>query len=456
MKNKGRVLIIDDNEDILTSLKFLLGRQFEKVQTERNPNTIPSLLRTESYDLYLLDMNFSAGMSTGNEGIFWMKKILEIDPNACIVFITAYGDVDLAVKAIKEGATDFIQKPWENEKLLTTLQNAYRLRMSHQEISQLKQKQHHLIQNIDRHYDFIPGSSSAMQRVMDTINKVASTEANVLIHGENGTGKELVAREIHRRSKRNQEVFIPVDMGSISPTLFESELFGHMKGAFTGASEDRPGRFVLASGGTLFLDEIGNLPYHLQSKILTVLQSREVLAVGSGKPIPVDIRLISASNKTLQRMVEEQQFREDLLYRINTIEISIPPLRERKEDIHILAKHFLHRFAMKYKREEPELHPRALRRLMDYPWPGNIREFEHFMEKVIILNERSVVTLDDIPLSVYQENSAESPSSLNLEENEKHLVRKALKKSKGNMSAAALELGVSRKTLYNKISKYRL
>jgi len=309
MKNKGKILIIDDNEEILIALKLFISEHFEAVHTEKNPNLIPELIRTENYDMIILDMNFTAGVSTGNEGIFWMRKILEYDPLAVIVFVTAYGDIELAVKAIKEGATDFIQKPWDDEKILTTIITALKLRRSRLEIKKLKDKQKHLSENIDRYYDMYTGVSKAMQEIYNTVSKVAGTDANILILGENGTGKELIAREIHKQSKRSSEVFISVDMASLSETLFESELFGHEKGAFTDAKENRPGRFEIASGGTLFLDEIGNLPLFLQSKLLAAIQNREITRIGSNVSIPIDIRLISATNKPLHDMVRENSFR---------------------------------------------------------------------------------------------------------------------------------------------------
>lgn len=456
MRNKGRLLIVDDNEDILFSLKLLLSKHFDYIRTERNPNVIPSIVTRENFDLYLLDMNFSAGVSSGNEGIYWMKKILETDPTAVIVFITAYGDVELAVKALKEGATDFIQKPWEKEKLLSTLRNAYRIRSSSTEISSLKQKQQHLSDDIARQFDLVLGPSQAIRSLMNTVGKVAGTDANVLILGENGTGKEVIARELHRRSTRSKEVFVPVDMGALTGSLFESELFGHSKGSFTGATDDRAGRFEIASGGTLFLDEIGNLSLDLQAKLLTVLQRREVVRLGTHRPIPVDIRLICASNRPLHRMVEEGQFREDLLYRINTIQIDVPPLRERREDIPGLIDFFLERFSRKYGHNELKLTEREMQRLQQYPWPGNVRELQHYIEKAVILSDSGKLLLEDPQLEHNGQPEGKPYASLNLEENESNIIRQAIREHNGNLSAAALELGISRKTLYNKIEKYAL
>lgn len=456
MRSKGKLLIIDDNEDILLSLKLLLNKYFDVIRTEKNPNIIPGILSNETYDLYLLDMNFSAGMSTGNEGIFWMHKILSIDPAAVIVFITAYADVDLAVKALKEGATDFIQKPWEKEKLITTVRNAYRIRSSTAEISRLKQKQQHLTENIDRQYDLVQGNSESIKSLMNTVRKVAVTDANILILGENGTGKEMIAREIHRQSARSGEVFISVDMGALSGTLFESELFGHMQGSYTGAGEDRPGRFEIASGGTLFLDEIGNIPVDLQIKLLAAIQKREIIRLGSNKPIPIDIRLIAASNKPLHKMVEEGSFREDLLYRINTIQLDLPPLRERKEDIPKLASFFIQKFAGKYQRPNLSIDNKEILKMQNYAWPGNVRELQHCIEKAVILSDSDSLCIDDVVFVRNGSQDMDIYDTLNLEENERRIIQRAISRSKGNLSAAAIALGISRKTLYNKIEKYGL
>lgn len=456
MRNKGSILIVDDNEDILMSLKLLLKKQFDYIRAEKNPNMIPSIISSKSYDIYLLDMNFSAGLSTGNEGIFWMKKILSVDPSAVVVFITAYADVDLAVKALKEGATDFIQKPWEQQKLLTTLKNAFRIRSSDKEINRLKKKQEHLNRDIDKQYDLVMGDSEGIRSVMNTVRKVAATDANVLILGENGTGKEMIAREIHRRSARSEEVFISVDMGALSGTLFESELFGHVKGAFTGANEERTGRFEIASGGTLFLDEIGNIPVDLQAKLLTALQRREIVRLGSNKSVAVDIRLICASNKPLYKMVEEGTFREDLLYRINTIQIDVPPLRERREDIPLLAEFFIERLAEKYQKPGLEVNEKELNKLKQYSWPGNVRELQHCIEKALILSDTDRICFDDPLINRAGDPGQDHYDTLNLEENEERIIRKAIKVHKGNLSAASSVLGISRKTLYNKIEKYRI
>jgi len=436
------------------SLKLLLKQHFADIITEKNVIQLPNLLEKDNYDLILLDMNFSAGLNTGNEGIYWLRTILDKDPAAVVVMMTAYGAVELAVKAIKEGATDFVLKPWDNEKMLATLHSALKLRQSKLEINKLKGKQQQLKKDSDKKYTNFIGESEKMMDVFKTISKVAKTEANVFIIGENGTGKELVARELHRQSKRQDEVFISVDMSSISESLFESELFGSMKGSFTDSKEDRAGRFEVASGGTLFLDEIGNLSLAMQAKILTVLQNREIFRIGSSKAIPIDIRLISATNKNLHDMVSEGTFREDLLYRLNTIQIGLPPLRDRTEDIPLLADHFLARYAKKYEKQNLKINKSALDHLKSYRWPGNIRELEHAIEKAVILSELDVLKADDFLFHPSKRNEMDDIQSLNIEEMEKVLIKKALLKLRGNMSHVAKELGVSRATLYNKIDRY--
>ncbi|MBT3301313.1 MAG: sigma-54-dependent Fis family transcriptional regulator [Bacteroidetes bacterium] len=453
-KKVAKVLIVDDDEDILMSLKLLLKQHFADIITEKNVIQLPNLLEKDNYDLILLDMNFSAGLNTGNEGIYWLRTILDKDPAAVVVMMTAYGAVELAVKAIKEGATDFVLKPWDNEKMLATLHSALKLRQSKLEINKLKGKQQQLKKDSDKKYTNFIGESEKMMDVFKTISKVAKTEANVFIIGENGTGKELVARELHRQSKRQDEVFISVDMSSISESLFESELFGSMKGSFTDSKEDRAGRFEVASGGTLFLDEIGNLSLAMQAKILTVLQNREIFRIGSSKAIPIDIRLISATNKNLHDMVSEGTFREDLLYRLNTIQIGLPPLRDRTEDIPLLADHFLSRYAKKYEKQNLKINKSALDHLKSYRWPGNIRELEHAIEKAVILSELDVLKADDFLFHPSKRNEMDDIQSLNIEEMEKVLIKKALLKLRGNMSHVAKELGVSRATLYNKIDRY--
>ncbi|MEE4198087.1 MAG: sigma-54 dependent transcriptional regulator [Bacteroidales bacterium] len=455
MAKDGRILIVDDNEEILLALEMLLSPKFS-VHTEKNPEQIPAMLQKELYDVFILDMNFRAGRSTGNEGIFWMNEIVKLDPEAVIVFITAYADLELAVKAIRQGATDFIQKPWDDEKLLITIQNACKLRKSKQEITHLRQKQKHLVQRFSQHFPEIIGESAPMQQVFKVIQKVAKTDANVLILGENGTGKELVAHEIHQLSKRKNEVFVNLDIAALPDTLFESELFGYVKGAFTDAKSDKPGRIELASEGTLFLDEIGNLSLVSQSKLLSVLQNREISRLGANYKIPVDIRLICATNKPLPEMVTDELFREDLLYRINTIQIELPPLRERKEDIPLLTDFFKKKYEVKYDKPTFTIDPSGIKKLMNYHWPGNIRELQHVVEKAVIMSENDVLDENDFWFSSHQQNPLKTHETLDLSENEKRIILRAIEKSRGNYSKAAQELGVSRKTLYNKLKKYEI
>jgi len=453
-KQKGKILIVDDNEELLIAFRFFLTKHFNKIDTIKNPNRIPEYLRKETYDIILLDMNFTAGVNTGNEGIYWMKQILEKDPNASVILITAYGDVELAVNAMKEGAADFIQKSWDEEKILSTILSAYNLRLSKLKIKNLEQKQKHLSEKIDSDFNQIIGKSTAMQNVFQIINKVCTTDANVLILGENGTGKEVIAREIHRKSKRASEVFVSVDIGALQENLFESELFGHVKGAFTDAKEDRPGRFEIASGGTLFLDEIGNLPITLQAKLLTAIQNKEVYRIGSNKPIPVDIRLICATNKDPEEMVAKGSFREDLLYRINTITIHLPPLRERDDDIILLAQFFLKKYAEKYNKPDLKFSSTTTHKLKDHTWQGNVRELQHTVEKAVILCDGNTILNYHCWPNGEQKTSKSVAKSLNLDENEKVIIEKAIRKYKGNISSAAKELGINRSTLYKKMEKY--
>jgi DNA-binding NtrC family response regulator len=453
MKNKGKILIVDDNDEILIALKLLLQDYFEIIIIEKTTNNIPHLSAQKDIDLYVLDMNFARGQSSGNEGIYWMRRIIENDPNAIIVFITAYGDIELSVKAMKEGATDFIQKPWDDEKLLATLLSAFKLRKSRLEVQKLKARQGHLNKELAGHYPFHIGDSEKMQAIWKTIEKVAATNANVLILGENGTGKELLAREIHRLSKRGDEIFVKVDVGALSGSLFESELFGHKKGAFTDAREDRIGRFELANGGSVFLDEIANISIGQQSKLLSVLQNREICRIGENRMTPIDIRLICATNKDLGKMFASGEFREDLLYRINTIQIEVPSLRKRKEDIPQFAEIFLKKYQHKYHKNSLTLSKSALSKLSSYAWPGNIRELEHTIEKAVIMSERKTLTADDFNFSGAK---AQLEPNLKLAENEKYLIKKAMQRNSGNQSSAAKELGITRKTLYNKLKKYEL
>lgn len=457
---QGKILIVDDNEDLLKAAKMYLKRHFAQVDIEKNPEALPGLMNQEDYDVILLDMNFTKDVSSGSEGYYWLEKILQIDPSAVVVLITAYGDVQMAVKAIKAGATDFVLKPWENEKLLATLFSSMRLRESRDQIETLKIKNQEINQAINEKYNNIIGQSAAMQRIFQTIDRVAQTDANVLILGENGTGKELIARAIHANSIRKAESFVGVDLGSITETLFESELFGHKKGSFTDAKEDRPGRFELANNGTLFLDEIGNLSMPLQAKLLTVLQNRKVSRVGSNKDMAVDLRLICATNMPLYDMVKENRFRQDLLYRINTIEIQIPSLRDRIEDIPLLANHFLKHYSAKYSKSVSKISDAAMTRMNKHPWPGNIRELQHSLERAIILSNSSVLQPEDFNFTAAS-NAKEVEQSLgldqyNLDEVEKLLIRKVLKKYNGNITQAASELGLTRSSLYRRLEKHGL
>ncbi|MGM0408498.1 MAG: sigma-54-dependent transcriptional regulator [Bacteroidota bacterium] len=453
MKSKGKILIADDDKNILKSLSILLDHEFDKVDTLSNPNLIISQYQKEEYDIVLLDMNFSAGLNTGNEGIFWLNEILKIDKNATVIFITAYGDVNLAVKAMKQGATDFIIKPWNNEKLIHTLQSALKIRESQLKIDKLSKDNESLSSEINKPSEEIIGSSAAMKEIFSVIDKVAATDANILITGENGTGKELIAREIHRRSVRKSKPMITIDMGSIPEPLFESELFGHKKGAFTDAKENKTGRFEIANGGTLFLDEIGNLPVSLQSKILTVLQKHEIVPVGANNPIPIDIRLITATNKNPEEMIQKGLFRKDLFYRINTVQIELPPLRKRKEDILEIAEYYLRIFATKYEKQGVKFSNQAISTLQQYHWPGNIRELKHTIEKAVILCTDNCLEPDDFML---KQKPKKQEWPLKFEEIEKRAIERALNNNDGKMTEAAKELGLTRQTLYNKIKKYNI
>ncbi len=457
-QKQGKILIVDDNEDLLKAAKMHLKRHFAQVDIEKNPEALPALMNNEDYDVILLDMNFTKDVSSGSEGYYWLEKILQLDPSAVVVLITAYGDIQMAVKAIKAGATDFVLKPWENEKLLATLYSAMRLRESRDVIESLKNKNHEINQELNERYSEIIGQSTAMQKIFQTIDRVAKTDANVLILGENGTGKELIARAIHRNSARKNENFASVDLGSITETLFESELFGHKKGSFTDAKEDRAGRFELANGGTLFLDEIGNLSLPLQAKLLTVLQNRKVSRVGANKDTPIDIRLICATNMPLYEMVKENRFRQDLLYRINTIEIEIPALRERFVDIPLLASHFLKFYSSKYNKQVMRISEGAMSRMNKHHWPGNIRELQHAIERAIILSSSTVLQPEDFNFAptAQKDDGQLSLEQYNLEEVEKLLIRKVLKKYNGNITQAASELGLTRSSLYRRLEKYGL
>ncbi|GAB3343803.1 sigma-54 dependent transcriptional regulator [Marivirga atlantica] len=459
-KTAGSILIIDDNQDLLNAAKIFLKRHFTRVDIESKPELIPTLLKNDNYDVILLDMNFTRDVSTGQEGYYWLDKILEIDPSAIVVLITAYGDVNTAVKAIKQGATDFVLKPWENDKLLATLHAAMKLKDVSNQNTKLKSQQKQLYQDIDRQFRDIIGQSVAMQKVFETIKRVARTDANVLITGENGTGKELIARAIHRNSYRDEEAFVTVDLGAVTESLFESELFGHKKGAFTDAKEDRAGRFEIADKGTLFLDEIGNITPPQQAKLLTALQNRKVTRVGSNKAVEVDIRLISATNMPILEMIQKGEFRQDLLYRINTIEIQLPALRERTDDIPLLVDHYIDFYAKKYNKEVHKASDAVISRMQKYEWPGNIRELQHSIERAVIMSSQTVLQPEDFFFSSSQKEDVKSGKlkldDLNIEEVEKLLIRKALDKNFGNITQAAQELGLTRSSLYRRLEKYGL
>ncbi len=451
----GSILIVDDNKNVLSALRILLNNYFEEVILLSSPNMLISMMREKNPDIVLLDMNYSAGINTGNEGLYWLSEVKKLDAEIPVVLFTAYADIELAVKALKEGASDFVVKPWDNAKLLATLQSALALRQSRKEVKKLKEKQDILNSELTKDSDVCWGQSDAMQRLLSMIEKVAKTDANVLITGENGTGKELIARKIHQLSMRSNETLVSVDMGAITETLFESELFGHVKGSFTDARADRAGKFEAADKGTLFLDEIGNLSYILQAKLLTALQSRKIVRVGSNKPIPVDIRLVSATNRDLHESVRSGEFREDLLYRLDTIQIEVPALRNRKEDIPLLANFFLARFAKKYNKKGLTFSDKAIAKLENYTWPGNVRELEHAIEKAVILSDGSELQASDFYLRITEDRTA-IIESITLEEMEKILIDKALNKYDKNISAIAAELGITRPTLYNKMKKYGL
>ena len=446
---QGTILVVDDNKSILAAVRMLLENHFEKVFTLSSPNRIKNTLHDELVDVVLLDMNFSAGINNGNEGLFWLSEIKKEYPATQVVLFTAYADIDLAVRGIKEGATDFVVKPWDNTRLIETLRAACQIRLANQKHDDTS------LQPLSAESGMYWGNSDSMRHLRTLVEKVARTDANLLITGENGTGKEMLAREIHMLSARKNEAMVAVDMGAITETLFESELFGHVKGAFTDAHADRPGKFEAANNGTLFLDEIGNLSYHLQAKLLTVLQRRSVTRVGSNTPIPVNIRLICATNRDLQAMVRKEQFREDLLYRINTIHVEIPPLRERPEDIVPLAEIFIAKYANLYNKQAPRLSDKAGEKLREQSWLGNIRELEHTIEKAIIIADGETLDENCLDLPRKPENQVKNEFTT-LEEMEYNMIKAAIDKHKGNLSLAANQLGISRQTLYNKIKRYEL
>jgi len=451
---KGNILVVDDNKAILSALQLLLPEYFLEMKTLSNPNTIISTIKSAQFDVVLLDMNFSAGVNSGNEGLFWLSEIKKHSPLSEVVLFTAYADIDLAVNGIKRGAFDFVVKPWENAKLVSTLLAAYELSKSKKEIKQLRE----IKNEFKTDSEMYRGSSPQMQQIFSLVERIAKTDANVLITGENGTGKDVLANEIHKNSLRNSESMVAVDIAALTDSLFESELFGHVKGSFTDAKVDRAGKFEVASGGTLFLNEIGNIPMHLQAKLLTAIQNKSISRVGGNDVIPVDIRLISATNKDLDEMVKNEEFREDLLYRINTLHIALPPLRQRRDEIIPLAELFLRKYASKYSKNIFGISLEAQEKLNNYSWYGNIRELQHSVEKAVILSDGEELSASDFILveksDINQANKFNLP--LSLEDMEKDLIAKALVDYSGNLSIIAQQLGITRQTLYNKLKKYQL
>ncbi len=448
-KTKGKILIVDDDAGVLQTAKFILKQYFSNVSVTRKPEEIPFLLG-QVPNVVLLDMNFHPGQTSGREGLKWLREIASKSPTTSVVMITAYGEVNLAVEAMKNGATDFIVKPWENEKFVATIQSAFKLSESRQQVTTLK----NFKQAVSGSETIVIGESQSIVNVKKLVEKVAPTDATSLILGENGTGKELIAKMIHEKSLRNEQPFVKVDLGSLSTNIFESELFGHEKGAFTDAYKQKLGRFELANGGTLFLDEIGNIELSLQAKLLSAIQNREIFRLGSSTPIPVNIRLICATNLDIRLEVEEGRFREDLYYRLNTFEILIPPLRDRRDDLPVLSDFFLEKLSKRYRKEGLYLSKEALKKLKSWNWPGNIRELEHTLERAVILAEEKSIKSRDLQLVSSQPMDA--PEEVNIKNLEKRAIQSALQKHNGNMSQVAKELGLGRTTLYRKLKKYDL
>jgi two-component system response regulator HydG len=451
--SEAKILIIDDDVDVLSAAKLLLKRHAKLVDIEKNPQKLPFLVTNSSYDLILLDMNFTRDVNSGREGFHWLDRILDINPNIKVIMITAYGDIEMAIRAIKSGATDFVLKPWENEKLIATIEDVLNEKKGDKLTAGAEGKADSKKEKTAS--DVIIGQSASMQHVLKTSERVAATDANVLILGENGTGKTQLAKYLHHHSQRAEKPFVVVDLGALSDSLFESELFGHVKGAFTDAKEDRAGRFEEAKGGTIFLDEIGNLTLALQAKLLTVLQERKVTRVGSNKSIPLDVRLICATNMNIESMVADKTFRQDLFYRINTIELDLPPLRERPEDIGPLAEFYLKQFRKKYNRPVSDISSALIKKMQQYNWPGNIRELQHAIERAVILSQEKILQPDDL----FLKNSGDQPTTatgFDLEDMEKNMIVQALKRFNGNITDAARELGLSRAALYRRMEKYGL
>lgn len=455
----NKILIIDDNEEILIALTIFLRKYVHEIITLNAPQNLHNTIENHDFDIIILDMNFKAGERTGNEGLFWLSEILKIKPESIVICATAYGAIQLAVKAIQNGATDFIEKPWDEEQFLAVILKAGKLNESKKKLNSLKVKNQELIKQTSPKIDFIKGVSSQMKGVWQTIEKISPTDANILITGENGTGKELIAHQIHQLSLRNKEAFISVDLGALTPTLFESEMFGYTKGAFTNALQNKKGWFEIADEGTIFLDEIANLNLEQQAKLLSVIQRKEITPVGSTDILPLNVRIISATNADLKSNVLNNKFREDLLYRLNTITIELPALRNRKEDIPVLFEFYFNHFKLKYNKKDLIVSNKIINRLTNYSWPGNIRELKHAIERAVILSENGVLKISDFYIETDSNNTTHvfnDPKDYNLEQNEKMLILKAINSSKGNYTKAAEILGISRRTLYNKIDKYEL
>jgi DNA-binding NtrC family response regulator len=449
---KASILVIDDDADVLTAVRLLLKTELQEVVTEKNPENIPSLITSRPFDLVLLDMNFNASINTGNEGLYWLRRIKEMKPGISVIMITAYGDIDLAVRSLKEGASDFVVKPWHNEKLLLTITETIRKR------AQASTSGMTTVLNKNSFPELI-GHSSVMLDIFAKIDKIAPTDANILILGESGTGKDLIAAAIHRKSLRNKQAFVKVDIGALTETLFESELFGHKKGAFTDAREDRTGRFEAASGGSLFLDEIGNITLQQQAKLLSVLQNRQVTRLGSNQAIPFDIRLICATNLPMNELANENRFRKDLVYRINTVEIVVPPLRKRKEDIRLLVDHFVKMYSAKYFKTNISFSESALQKLEEYRFPGNVRELQYIIERVIIMSDGNELTPDEIifsPIESSNQTISAQSDETKLSNIEKNTILRVIEKNNGNITKAAKELGITRTALYRRLGKYEI
>ncbi|MCX2681737.1 sigma-54 dependent transcriptional regulator [Galbibacter sp. EGI 63066] len=443
----AKILVIDDDTDVLTALRLLLKSKAKEVTVEKNPNNIVSLIEKNSFDIVILDMNFNGLVNTGNEGIYWLKKIKQLNSKTDVVLITAYGDIDLAIRSLKEGASDFIVKPWENDRIIKTLQ----------ELVEKKRSEKSRPKSFKTDAGKIIGESAVMKEVFYKLQKVAPTDANILILGENGTGKDLIARAIHDNSPRKDKPFVKVDVGALTSSLFESELFGYKKGAFTDAREDRKGRFEIASGGTLFLDEIGNISLQQQARLLTVLQNRHITPLGSNESVPIDIRLICATNLELSSLADEDKFRKDLIYRINTVELTIPPLRDRGNDIKLLSRYFLSLYQEKYFKDELILGEDFLDKLKNYTFPGNVRELQYALERAVIMAENQTLTAEDLTFSPIEKHQSTSTSTdFSLETVEKKTILKVIEKNNGNISKSAKELGITRTALYRRLNKYDL